>query len=321
MLGLHMRSAFLITVVLSFHAACDSCPDGNASGSVYCHAANCGSNETVCGGACSNPQSDRDNCGSCGNQCGDGLVCSLGACVEGCNSGLAACAGACVDLATDKANCGGCGVDDTAHVCTPDQTCNTGICGCGPGDIVCSSTCVNPATSQSFCGASGACSGVAAGKACTTQEACVSGTCTSKLIYRGSLPASTGRWQYQATLGLTGANADCEAHWPGTAICPYAKLLAASMKATPETINAMDYNNQPVTTWWIDDTTASNNQRCVSNQENIPWSYATADQGHVGKSVALMNATTGAISALQLDTLPSCSTMRSVPCCSLITAP
>jgi len=314
-----MRRALLISF-LFLHAACDSCPDGNASDSVYCHAASCATDETVCAGACSNLQSDRDNCGSCGNACGDGLVCSLGMCVEGCDNGLAQCAGACVDLATDTDNCGGCGVDDSSHVCTPDQMCNTGVCGCGPTDIVCNGTCTNPNTSQNFCGATGACSGATAGDMCTNEEACVNGTCTSKLIYRGSLPASTGRWTYTGVLGLDGANADCEAHWPGSAICPYDKLLAASMKATPETINATDYNNNPVTTWWIDDATAVDNERCVSNQDAIPWSYATADQGHVGKSVVLTPAT-GAISALQTDALPSCKQARFVPCCSLVPAP
>ena len=172
-----------------------------------------------------------------------------------------------------------------------------------------------------FCGATAGCSGVTAGKACSNQEACVAGTCTSKLIYRGSLPATTGRWMFQATLGLDGANADCEMHWPGSEVCSYQKLLSASMKTPAETINATDYNNNAVTTWWIDDPTASGNERCQSNADMIPWSYATADQGHVGNSVALMDAATGAISALQTDALPSCNQPRFVPCCSKVTAP
>lgn len=318
MIGL-MRIAFLVTTLL-LHAACQSCPDGNAEGSLFCHAANCAQSESVCAGACANLQSDRDNCGACGTQCGDGLVCSFGQCVEGCENGLVNCGGSCVDPAADKNNCGGCGATDSMHVCVPDETCNNGTCGCGPSDIVCNGQCTNPQTSQMFCGASGSCTGSDAGTACTANEACLNGTCVSKLIYRGSLPATTGRWQYQGMLGLSGANADCEAHWPGTSICTYDKLLAASMKAVPETINATDYNNVAVTTWWIDDPAAGGSQRCQSNADQIPWSYATADQGHVGKSVTL-TPSTGAISALTTDTLPSCNQNRFVPCCSIVTAP
>jgi hypothetical protein len=317
-----MRAVLLISV-LSVFAACDNCPDGNASDSVYCHAASCAAEETVCAGACSNLMSDRDNCGTCGNQCGDGLVCSLGACVEGCDNGLAACGGACVDQATDTNNCGGCGVDDSSHVCTPDQMCNAGTCGCGPNDIVCNGTCTNPNTSQSFCGASGACDGANVGTECTDQEACVNGTCTSKLIYRGSLPATTGRWQFQATLGVDGANMDCDMHWPGTEVCTYEKLLSASMKTPAETINATDYNGVAVTSWWMHDPAGTGEGRCTSNADMEPWTYATQDQGHVGNSVTLADAATGEISALDTPTpgTPSCNQLRSVPCCSKVTAP
>jgi hypothetical protein len=241
-------------------------------------------------------------------------------CVEGCDNGLASCGGSCVDITSDTNNCGGCGIDDSSHVCTPDQQCNNGTCGCAATDIVCAGTCVDPKTDQNYCGASGTCDGGAVGTACTNEEACLNGVCTSKLIYRGSLPATPGRWQFNATLGLDGANAMCEMKWPGSAICTYDKLLAASMKATPETINATDYNGVAVTTWWIDDPNAGGNERCQSNADMIPWSYGTADQGHVGKSVTL-TAATGAISALQTDTLPSCNQMRFVPCCSIVTAP
>lgn len=314
-----MRPAVLLFALL-VHASCQSCPDSDAEGSLFCHAASCATNESVCAGACSNLQADRDNCGSCGNRCGDGLVCSLGQCVEGCDNGLAACAGNCVDFATDESNCGGCGATSSQYECTPDQTCNNGVCGCGPDEIVCGGVCTDPKTSQNYCGATGTCTGANDGTMCTNDETCLNGVCTAKFIYRGSLPATTGRWTYMGMLGIAGANADCAAHWPGTAICTYSKLLAASMKPTPETINATDYNNVPVTTWWIDDPQAAASQRCRNNADGIPWSYATADQGNVGKSVVLTPAT-GAISALQTDTLPSCNQSRFVPCCSLVTGP
>jgi hypothetical protein len=305
---------------MGLNVACQSCPDGNADNSLFCHSAQCATEETICSGACSNLKSDRDNCGACGRQCGDGLVCASGECVEGCAGGLVNCGNACVDPASDNDNCGGCAADDPSFVCRPDQTCSGGTCGCTQSQVICAGACTDPMTNPMYCGASADCAGTNAGTRCDATEGCLDGACTSRLIYRGSLPATSGRWQFQAQLGIAGANAECAARWPGSEICTYTKLLSASVKATPETIMATDFNNVPVTTWWIDDPAAVGGQRCMSNADQIPWSYATADQGHVGKFVTLDRGT-GAISALTVDALPSCNQNRFVPCCSKITAP
>jgi hypothetical protein len=319
-----MRFLLLGVMALGLASAgCQACPDGNKGNSLFCHGASCAADETICAGACSNLQSDRDNCGQCGMQCGDGLVCSFGACAEGCAGGLVNCGGNCVDETMDTRNCGGCGTTDTTHVCALSETCNNGVCGCAATDITCAGVCTNPATSNTNCGASGTCAGTNAGTMCQANEACLAGTCTSKLIYRGSLPGGTGRWQYQATLGLNGAIADCAAHWPGSTVCTYAKLLAASTKATPETLNATDYNGVAVAQWWMDDPTitAGTEGRCMSNADQAPWTYATADQGHVGSHVVLTPGT-GAISAQTLETIGTgCNQIRNVPCCSIVTAP
>lgn len=309
-------------VALSFMAlaACQTCPDGDSSGSLFCHVGDCAVDETVCGGVCSNVQSDRDNCGRCGMQCGDGLVCSLGACVEGCQDGRTNCAGTCVDLTTDEANCGGCSAADPQHMCTADQTCTNGVCGCAATDVVCAGTCFNPQTSTQHCGASLDCAGANAGTMCQATEGCVGGACVSRQIYRGSLKATTGRWTYQGMLGLNGANAECALRWPGSQVCSYDKLLAASTRAVPETTAATDYEGGAVSAWWIDDPTALGTQRCQSNADAIPWSYGTADQGHVGKYVTLTPAT-GAISALTTGALPTCNGARHVACCSTVVAP
>ncbi len=312
----------LAVLILSVVAlvGCQTCPDGDSSGSLFCHAGNCAVDETVCGGVCANVQSDRDNCGRCGMQCGDGLVCSLGACVEGCQDGRTNCAGTCVDPITDEANCGGCSAADPQHMCTADQTCLGGVCGCAPTDVVCAGTCADPQTSHDHCGASLDCAGANAGTMCQATEGCLGGHCVSRQIYRGSLKATTGRWTYQGMLGLNGANAECAMRWPGSQVCSYDKLLAASTRPVPETTGAMDYDGAAVTSWWIDDPAAIANLRCQSNQDAIPWSYGTADQGHVGKYVTL-TAATGAISALETGTLPSCNGARHVACCSTVTAP
>jgi hypothetical protein len=274
----------------------------------------CAQSEAVCGSVCADLSSDRDNCGECGNACGDGLVCGGGTCMTGCDNGLEACGGACVDTATDPNNCGGCGASDPANQCAADEVCSNGTCGCAAPKVTCGGTCTDPKTSNQFCGATGDCTGANAGETCGANEACLDGTCTSTLIYRGSLPAGTGRWQYNGTLGIAGANALCEQHWPGSQICTYDKLLAASQKTPAETLNATDFNGAAVTSWWVDDPAVTEG-RCTSNADAIPWSYATADQGHVGKYVDLTPGT-GAVSAFLTGTLPSCNQNRNVACCS-----
>lgn len=307
----------LSTLVL---VGCETCPDGNSGDSLFCHAADCAANEAVCGGVCSNLQTDRDNCGSCGHGCGDGLVCAGGTCVEGCDNGLTNCGAACVDTQTDEANCGACGVDDPTAACAAGETCLGGACVCAAGSVVCAGTCTDPMTSNTHCGATSDCNGANTGTTCEPNQGCVGGACVSRLIYRGSLKATPGRWTYQGMLGLNGANAECAMRWPGSQVCSYDKLMMAATRAVPETINAADYMGAAVASWWVDDPTSLGTQRCQSNQDAIPWSYGTADQGHVGKYVTLTPAT-GAISTLTTGTLPSCNGARHVACCSTIVAP
>ena len=307
-----MRIVALVLFALT--AACQSCPDGNAGDSLFCHAANCRAEEAVCAGACSNPMNDRDNCGRCGNRCGDGLVCSFGQCVEGCDNGLVNCAGSCVDVASDPNHCMTCG-----NTCTSDQSCITGACGCKANEVTCGGVCTDPATNKMNCGAKADCMGANAGTQCSAIQACVNGGCLFTTVYRGSLPATTGRWTFQGMLGLNGANAACAAAFPGSAICPYSKLMMAQAKG--ELTNAVDTANNPVTEWWIDDPAAVNDLRCASNADMIPWSYATADQGHVGKFVQL-NRPAGTIGAVITAALGNgCNINRFVPCCSINVAP
>jgi hypothetical protein len=294
--------------------SCQPCPDGAAGNSIYCHAANCGESETVCAGACANLNSDRDNCGRCGESCGDGLVCSFGQCVEGCDNDLVSCSGSCVDVTNDPAHCRTCG-----NTCEADESCNNGVCGCAPNQITCGGVCTNPLIDKMYCGATGGCTGAEAGTRCTADQVCLNGTCVFTTVYRGSLPAGTGRWTYQGTLGINGANADCAAHWPGSAVCSYDKLVLAQSKA--ELVNALDYNNQPVTQWWLHDPASLLTHQCTSNAEQAAWTYATADQGHVGKYVALDRAA-GTISAvITPPPATGCAINRNVACCSINIAP
>jgi hypothetical protein len=86
----------------------------------------CATGETMCGlGACLDVMNNALNCGSCGNACPAGSVCSGGTC--GCStSGQMLCGSACVDVSSDPQNCGACG-----QPCN--GTCTNGVCTSQPG--------------------------------------------------------------------------------------------------------------------------------------------------------------------------------------------
>jgi len=107
---------------------------------------------TKCGGAtCLDLQTDKNNCGSCGNACGD-LCCN----------------GACVDSTSDNANCGACGA-----ACTGGNTC-------------CASSCVDTKTDLSNCGSCGAsCNGTCTNGNCKTQCTVDLGSCSHSPCVQG----------------------------------------------------------------------------------------------------------------------------------------
>lgn len=326
-----MRCAqlFILAILLAATAGCQDCPDGDVDGSLFCQGAqlSCGPGEGTCSNVCTALQSDRDNCGTCGNACGDGLVCSQGQCTERCNGGLTDCGGNCVNQNTDEANCGGCGATDTLAVCDQDQTCTAGVCACSAPQLVCGGTCVDPRSSSMFCGATMDCTGANDGVMCAANEGCLGGVCTTKLVYRGSLVPDNGVWDFAGMPGLAGANAACNAAFPGTSVCkyddpnpPYGLVQAA---AKGDTVNARDNAVPPnlVTQWWIDINVAGDG-RCINNAGQVPWTYGTADQGHYGRHVNVTSAT-GAISAIVTGStaLSACSVPRNVPCCNNFVAP
>jgi hypothetical protein len=112
---------------LNSDATCGACD-------VRCSAAT----EECCGGTCidqSSLEDDIQNCGACGNTCGEGQYCCQGDCLTkatpmmmacdcaiSCGS-LSCCGAMCRDLQTNKDNCGACGLK-----CGPGKTCVAGVC-------------------------------------------------------------------------------------------------------------------------------------------------------------------------------------------------
>jgi hypothetical protein len=127
----------------------------------------CDPGQTLCDDGCVDTQTDRSNCGSCGNVCTDPLAeCVGGQCR--CADPFVECGGHCVDTRFDKNNCGSCGdrCDDMA-------TCENGVCKCASGFTDCSGSCVNTDTDNQNCGS--------CGNACVSPKVCNgSGMCAAE---------------------------------------------------------------------------------------------------------------------------------------------
>jgi hypothetical protein len=148
-----------------------------------------------CGDACVDILDDPNNCGACGNVCGDGTCCTDGVCVSLCDEGQVWCDGACIDVANDSDNCGSCGNEcgegsccsgggfctsmcelgrtycdglcmqtdrdplncgGCGIVCDAGSVCDGGAClPCGEGESVCDNRCVDLDSDPYNCGACG----------------------------------------------------------------------------------------------------------------------------------------------------------------------
>jgi alpha-tubulin suppressor-like RCC1 family protein len=169
---------------------CDgrSCqPDGR------CGSAPCLSGQIRCT-SCIDPTSDPRHCGACGNMCSDGIngtaLCRASTCTLACRGAYSDCdrdlSNGCErDLFSDLDNCGSCGRRcSTVHavpVCTLGNcrlTCTSGFGNCN-GDV--SDGCETDLSSNaSNCGM--------CGNACTSEQVCSAGSCTTSC--GGSAPTN-----------------------------------------------------------------------------------------------------------------------------------
>ena len=146
---------------------------------------------TDCDGVCTNLQTDRQNCGTCGTTCGlredcCGGTCrplttvwDCGSCGNSCQSGQDCCSFKCTSLNTTL-NCGACG-----NKCTGGKHCQNGACVCPTGLTDCAGKCVNLQNNPQNCGQCGQpCrEGICENGKCVCapgQITCSDGSCCSK---------------------------------------------------------------------------------------------------------------------------------------------
>jgi hypothetical protein len=135
-----------------------------------------------CGETCVDYLSDPENCGACGNACGDGNCCSNGTCASLCSGGNVWCGEECADLQNDNSNCGACGAS-----CTPGECCAGGACAslCPAGQVWCDNACVDFDNDSANCG------GCGSSFACGEGSCCHGGTCedfcpVGQVLHNGS---------------------------------------------------------------------------------------------------------------------------------------
>ncbi len=141
-----------------------------------------------CWGQCVDRQNDINNCGACGNVCGEGKDCVEGKCVLHCeDSALSPCNDVCVNVKTDINNCGACGnkcetwqecttVEEVTTCVASEVDCNEGLTEDDPAynaKSLCWGSCVNLKSDDKNCGACGV--------ACEEGKVCTDGICKEKV--------------------------------------------------------------------------------------------------------------------------------------------
>lgn len=126
-----------------------------------------------CGGVCTDPDSDDNNCGSCGVVCSSGTICDSGSC-ECADPMQTLCSGTCINTSNDSSNCGACGRRCSSVMRR--STCQAGSCVCPGGtptscSAAASFQCVDTNSDNNNCGKCGV--------ICASGSRCVSGVCVS----------------------------------------------------------------------------------------------------------------------------------------------
>jgi hypothetical protein len=149
----------------------------------------------------------------------------------------------------------------------------------------------------------------------TTTTSTTTTTCPPSMhtILKGSLTATPGRFNYNATVGLPGANAACTSNFPGSHPCTYSELQSAA--AACDLIGLQDTSATTVTSFWAIDPMAAPLQQCNDDvTSHLNWEYATAHTASRGQKVTLNNGT-GALGPLETGVQCNISGSNWVGCC------
>jgi hypothetical protein len=134
-------------------------------------------------------------------------------------------------------------------------------------------------------------------------------------VLRGALTATPGRFNYNLTLGIPGANSACNTNFPGTHACTYPELQSA--QTAGDLVGLKDITGMTVTSFWAIDSSQPGLQQCIDDVmggSGLNWEYATAHTASRGQKVALDNAT-GALGPLQSSLQCNFSGNSWVGCC------
>jgi hypothetical protein len=149
----------------------------------------------------------------------------------------------------------------------------------------------------------------------TTTAPTTSTTTTTLTELKGALTPTLGRFNYNLTLGLPGANAACNTNFPGTHACTYQELQTA--QAAGDLDGLKDIAAATVTSFWAIDPLAPILQQCNDDQiggSDLNWEYGTADTPSRGQRVSLNNPA-GTLGALQSSVQCNIAGTSWVGCC------
>jgi hypothetical protein len=140
-------------------------------------------------------------------------------------------------------------------------------------------------------------------------------TCPPASTFQGALVPTLGRFNYNLTLGLPGANSACSTSYGGAHACTYFELQCAELAGG--LVGATDTSAALVNSFWAIIPTAPPLTQCVDDVlggSNLNWEYATAHTASRGSRVTLNNPA-GTLGALATNLQCNASGTSNVGCC------
>ena len=148
------------------------------------------------------------------------------------------------------------------------------------------------------------------GQSTTTTTTTLPGSAGTGIV--GALTATHGRFNYNATVGLPGANAACSTNFSGAHACTLAELQAAPAS---QLAGLKDTGGNSVASFWAIDPNAPPLSQCNDDVvSHLNWEYATAHTASRGEQIPLTNAT-GVLGTLQTGIQCNIAGTNWIGCC------